>query len=96
MTGYPTASAASSASSGVARGRSEPGEMGRPASLKTAFERSLSPDTVMAPSGGPTKTMSASSQARTNRGFSDRKPYPGWMASASAFRAVDTMASTSR
>ena len=36
----------------------------------------------MAEGGGPTKVMDAASQAEANEAFSERNPYPGWMAVA--------------
>lgn len=38
--------------------------------------------TSMVSGDGPTKAMPSSSQRRANVAFSDRKPYPGWIASA--------------
>ena len=60
---------------------SEPGEVGTPASLAINLARALSPMSVSAFAEGPIKTMPAVSQASTKAAFSDRKPYPGCMAS---------------
>lgn len=37
---------------------------------------------------GPMKVMPSSAQRRAKVAFSDRKPYPGWMASTSASLAI--------
>ncbi len=50
----------------------------------------------MTADGGPTKTSPASSTARANAARSDRKPYPGWIASAPVARAASTIASIRR
>jgi hypothetical protein len=41
--------------------------------------------------GGPTNTMPAFSHAAANDAFSDRKPYPGWTASAPLVRTASRM-----
>ena len=60
---------------------SVPGTSGTPAARISAFARALSPVFSMTSAGGPMKTRSFSPQARTNAGFSDRNPNPGWTAS---------------
>ena len=51
---------------------------------------------AIAVAGGPTKISPASSRARANRGFSDRKPYPGCTACAPVWRHASITLSTSR
>src|ERR671911_108885 len=46
--------------------------------------------------GGPTQTRSASSTARAKFAFSERKPYPGWTASAPLSFATATIFSMFR
>ena len=46
--------------------------------------------------GGPMKVMPAVSQARAKSAFSERKPYPGWMASTPRRRARSTMPGLTR
>jgi hypothetical protein len=48
----------------------------------------LSPITSIASGGGPIQPIPASAHARAKCSFSARKPYPGWIAFALAFRAV--------
>jgi hypothetical protein len=47
-----------------------------------SFARALSPIASIADAGGPTNTIPAAAQARANSAFSDKNPYPGWIASA--------------
>jgi len=56
----------------------------------------LLPMRRMASAGGPTKTRPAPAQAAANPAFSERKPYPGWMASAPVRRAASSSRATSR
>ena len=53
---------------------SVPGTSGTPAARSSSFARTLSPIRSMTSAGGPTKTRSLSSHARTKAGFSARKP----------------------
>ncbi len=46
--------------------------------------------------GGPMKVMPASTQACARSGFSERKPYPGYTASAPLSTAARMISSTSR
>ena len=46
--------------------------------------------------GGPTKVIRAASRARASSAFSERKPYPGWTASAPVRLAAPTILSTER
>ncbi len=56
--------------------------MGTPASAILARAAVFDPISAIARAGGPMKTMPARSHASANSLFSERKPYPGWMASA--------------
>ena len=38
------------------------------------------PISIIAEEGGPMKTISSFSHKSANSGFSDKNPYPGWMA----------------
>ena len=69
---------------------------GRPASRAAATARDLFPVSSRTSALGPTKVISAFAQAAANSGFSDKKPYPGYTASAPALRAVSTISSTDR
>ena len=62
------------------RCRRGPGCRPRAASLRAA---TLSPSRSSTSGRGPTKAIPAAAQARANSAFSDRKPYPGWIASTS-------------
>jgi len=53
---------------------SVPGTSGTPAAFISALARALSPIRSITSASGPTKTRSLSSHARTNEGFSERKP----------------------
>jgi len=50
----------------------------------------------MADAGGPTNVSPAASTADANAAFSDRNPYPGWIASAPATFAASRMRSMRR
>ncbi len=52
----------------------EPGTSGSPAAPIASFALALSPSTSIDSGDGPTNAMSLSKQARTNAGFSLRKP----------------------
>jgi len=56
----------------------------------------FSPICSITSAAGPIKTNPASLQARANAALSARKPYPGWMASASDSRAASKMRSIRR
>ena len=53
---------------------SVPGTSGTPAARISAFARALSPIRSITSAGGPMKTRSLSSQARTKSAFSETKP----------------------
>ena len=86
--GYPTRSAAAASID------DEPGITGTPAALTCSLARILSPMTSSALTPGPTNTMPAASHARARSAFSERNPYPGWIASAPC--AAATTASMDR
>ncbi len=54
------------------------------------------PIAAIAAGGGPMNVTPASAQAVANCAFSDRKPYPGWMACAPVLRAMARIASALR
>jgi hypothetical protein len=56
----------------------------------------LLPMAVMAEGGGPTKAIPASRHSWANAAFSERNPYPGWIAVAPDRRATSMMSSWSR
>ena len=57
---------------------------------------SLSPIARIAPGGGPIQVTPAAVTASANAGFSDRKPNPGWIASAPVLCAAATIWSICR
>lgn len=71
--GYPISSAVFAVSSAEAV-CSEPDTTGTPASRAIRRAADLLPIFSIAPAGGPTKVMPASSQAAANERFSARKP----------------------
>ena len=66
--------------------------MGRPSSTAISLARTLSPIIERCSGEGPMKAMPCSSTMEANLAFSDRKPMPGWMASAPAMVAAEMMA----
>ena len=56
----------------------------------------LSPSLRCISAVGPMKTMPARSQASAKSAFSERNPYPGWMASISSRLAMATISSMPR
>ena len=70
--------------------------MGTPQAMAVALAASLSPIWARMWEGGPMNLMPAASQAAAKAAFSERKPYPGWMASQPVARATVRMASTLR
>ncbi|CAM5646649.1 hypothetical protein SANTM175S_00451 [Streptomyces antimycoticus] len=94
-TGKPSSSAARTSSSTSVDGSEEP-STGTPAARAAATARALFPVSSRICALGPTNVIPASSHARARSGFSDRKPYPGYTASAPALRAARTISSTER
>jgi len=76
----PSASASAAAASGTTP--SLPGRIGTPAAFICAFASLLSPICRIESAEGPMKAMPLDSTISANWGFSLRKPYPGWIASA--------------
>ncbi len=73
-----------------------PGTTGTPAADTSALAAILSPIASIAAGGGPMNTRPAAAQARANRAFSARNPYPGCTASAPAEAAAATIRSMFR
>lgn len=72
---------------------SEPGVTGTPLASAVARAVFLSPMVRMVSAEGPMNLISQDSQISTKRAFSERNPYPGWMASASVISAAAMMRS---
>jgi hypothetical protein len=70
--------------------------IGTPAARIAVRASVFEPMSSMAVLGGPIQTIPASSHKRANCAFSARKPYPGWIASARARRAVSMIRSPAR
>ena len=73
-----------------------PGVTGTPFLAASWRAASLEPSARIADAGGPMNLSPAASQASGNAGFSARKPYPGWIASAPQSCAVWTILSSCR
>ena len=58
--------------------------IGTPAAAIIFLASILEPMASIAATGGPTQVSPAAITSRANPAFSDRKPYPGWIASAPA------------
>ena len=69
------------------------GKTGTPAADTVSLARTLWPMTRIDSGVGPTQTRPARAHASGSSGFSERNPYPGWMASAPASPASATSAS---
>ena len=80
--GKPIFSASFSASSTVYTGSLVPGTTGTPASIIVLLASDLFPILLMTAAEGPIKVTLHFSHISTNLLFSDKKPNPGWMASA--------------
>ena len=72
------------------------GTVGTPAVAAMARADTLSPSLRSVSGRGPMKTMPCAAQARAKSGDSERKPYPGWMASAPVSAATRSISSTDR
>jgi hypothetical protein len=70
------------ASLSVLTSPSDPGTVGTPAAFMVSRAVDLSPIVRMCSERGPMNSIPWSAQISTNVAFSERKPYPGWMASA--------------
>ena len=95
-TGNPMSPATARASSTVSTAPSEPGTTGTPRSRIVALAATLSPMARMCSGRGPMNVIPCSSTIDAKRAFSERNPYPGWMASAPATSAADMIAGTFR
>src|SRR4051812_26311960 len=71
-----------SASAGDANPPVEPGSKGKPARWMAWRARVFEPTSSIDSGVGPINTIPLSRQARANAARSDKKPYPGWIASA--------------
>ena len=69
-----------------------PGSTGTPAADTVSLPRTLCPMIRIDSGVGPTQMIPAWAQASGSAGFSERNPYPGWMASAPASPASATSA----
>ncbi len=75
---------------------SEPGTHGTPAFSIAALALTLSPIRRIVSARGPMNTKPDFSTLSAKSAFSDRKPYPGWMACASVTSAAAMIAGTCR
>ena len=69
---------------------------GTPAAAIIFLASIFDPIAVTAATGGPTQIRPSSITAAAKDAFSERNPYPGWMASAPAARAASTSSSMDR
>ena len=84
------------ASAASATEPSEPGTTGTPAFFMSSRAAALLPIMRMTSPDGPIHVMPFFSHSSANSAFSERKPYPGWMASQCAALATVRMASVLR
>ena len=96
MTGKPMISAASRASPASYTGLSVPGTTGIPASFMVCLASDLFPILSISSPEGPINAMPNLAHLSAKAAFSERKPNPGWMASAFVARAVLISRSISR
>ena len=75
---------------------SEPGTTGTPALRMASLADTLSPIRRIVAARGPMKTKPELSTRSAKSAFSERKPYPGWMASESVTSAAEMIAGTFR
>ncbi len=91
ITGKPMRSASLATAASSRTGSRVPGTTGTPAATASRRAEVFSPMSAIVSLRGPMKAIPSCSQARAKSGFSARKPYPGWMASAPvAFAASST------
>ena len=69
---------------------------GTPASAINRLDSILLPMLSIAAGGGPIQVSPASRTACAKPAFSERNPYPGWIASAPALRAASMISSARR
>ena len=67
---------------------SEPGTVGTPASFIVALAEALSPIRSIISGDAPINLIPCSAQIFENLAFSERNPYPGWIASALVISAA--------
>ncbi len=96
ISGYPICCAAWRTSAGEDRASAVPASTGNPASWAIRRAAVLSPNFRSMAGVGPTNVIPASAQACAKSAFSDRNPYPGWIASTSWSRATWMIAGISR
>ena len=71
---------------------SEPGTTGIPAAITATLAAILSPIKRIWSAEGPINVNPCSSTISAKLAFSDKKPYPGWIASAFEMVAADKIA----
>ena len=72
------------------------GSIGTPESASSDLASIFEPITAITFAGGPTQVSPASVTAAAKSAFSERKPYPGWIASAPVLRAAAMIRSPRR
>ena len=82
ITGYPIFSATRRASSTSWTASLPPGTTGTPASIMVFLASDLFPIRLIISADGPINVMLHFSHNSANLAFSERKPKPGWIASA--------------
>jgi hypothetical protein len=75
----------------VFTGSTVPGRSGRPAFCISSRAVALSPTFSITSGFGPMKVIPSSAQISAKYGSSERKPYPGWIASAPVLSAAPMM-----
>ena len=90
MTGKPIRLASATACSAEAS-RPVPAIIGTPALRASARAVCFAPNASRCAGVGPTNASPASSTCRAKSAFSDRNPYPGWMAPAPENLAAERM-----
>mmetsp|Transcript_1177 Transcript_1177/g.2467 ORF Transcript_1177/g.2467 Transcript_1177/m.2467 type:complete len:214 (+) Transcript_1177:384-1025(+) len=96
MTGKPISLQNSLASATSVTASAVPGTTGTLYLCARARASVLSPNPAITLDGGPTKEIPCCSHSATNLAFSERKPYPGWIASTPSRTASATMSSYPR
>jgi hypothetical protein len=96
MSGKPIPSAMSRASVSSSGSGPLAGMTASPARTASSRAATLEPSTRITSGRGPMKVIPEAATASANSGLSDRKPYPGWMASTLASRATRMMSAMSR
>ncbi len=76
------------ASASVPSGPSDPGTQGTPAFFMILMADTLSPMARIVSAFGPMNTKPLFSTRSAKSAFSERKPYPGWMATESVTSAA--------